>query len=312
MQRALIYFALAIGLLYVIRELEYVGVRKVENGEFAKLRTTFLEENDFDLIVIGSSRAECQYYTPIIDSATGLNCYNIGMTGATMPFIASTLEAYLVHSKVPKYVILNLDLHTLGDNNDTVYRFPRYFPFLENEKLYDGLQNRDGRFALFKLFPFYSMPYFNNRYLSNSVHGWMGTPTQFDDDYVKGFSPSIPDPTWGDLDTAKMIETHAEIPQEVWDAVNDINEICSANGSQLIFVISPLYYRQEAVVKNYATSYKAFNDYAGSNNILWIDPADGVLNHQKQFYADPAHLNSEGAQLFTRRFCSILVQYLDK
>lgn len=312
MQRALIYFAVAIGLLYVIRELEYAGVRKSESGEFAKLRTTFLEENNFDLIVIGSSRAECQFYTPIIDSVTGLNCYNIGMTGATMPFIAATLEAYLVHSKAPKYVVLNLDLHTLGDNNDTVYRFPRYFAFLENEKLYEGLQNRDGRFVYFKWLPFYSMPYFNNRYVSNSIHGWLNTPTQFDDDYIKGFSPSTPDPTWGDLDTAGMISTNAEIPQAVWDGVNRIKEICAGNNSKLIFVVSPLFHRQEDCVKNYPDSRNQFYDYALANSIGWIYLGHDSIRFEKRLYADPAHLTAEGAQAFTRRFSTALMQYLDK
>lgn len=312
MRRPLIYFAAAIGLLYVIRELEYMGVRKAENGEFAKLRTTFLEENSFDLLIIGSSRAECQFYTPIIDSATGLNCYNIGMTGATMPFIASTLEAYLVHSKAPRYVILNLDLHTLGDNNDTVYRFPRYFAFLENEKLYQGLQNRDGRFVFFKWLPFYSMPYFNNRYLSNSVHGWSDTPTQFDDDYVKGFSPSIPDPTWGDLDTATMVLTNAEIPSAVWEGVNRIKNICATNNSSLIFVVSPLFHKQEECVKSYGDSKNQFYDYALANNIGWIYLGQDSIRYAKQFYADPAHLTKTGAQTFTRRFCAVLMQYLDK
>lgn len=312
MKRALIYVVVAIGLLYVIRELEYMGVRKVENGEFAKLRTTFLEENNFDLLIIGSSRAECQYYTPIIDSATGLNCYNIGMTGATMPFIASTLEAYLAHSKAPKYVILNLDLHTLGDNNDTVYRFPRYFAFLENDKLYEGLQNRDGRFAFFKWLPFYSMPYFNNRYLSNSAHGWLDTPTKFDNDYIKGFSPSISDTTLGDLDTATMIETRAEIPEAVWDGIDRIKDICKSNNTQLIFALSPLFSRREERVTNYPDSRKQFYEYSLAHNIGWIDLGHDSIRFEKQHYSDPAHLTKLGAQHFTRRFCAVLVQYLDK
>jgi hypothetical protein len=232
------------------------------------------------------------------------------MTGATMPFIASTLEAYLVHSKAPKYVVLNLDLHTLGDNNDTVYRFPRYFPFLDNEKLYEGLNRHDGRFVFFKWLPFYSIPYFNKRYLSNSIHGWLNSPTQFDGDYAGGFAPSIDNTNWGDLDTATMIETNAEIPQAVWDGVDRIRKICSENKCTLIFVVSPLFVRQEACVKNYTESRKKFHEYTVANNIEWIHLGDDTLRYQKQYYTDPAHLNPDGARIFTRRFCSVLEQYL--
>src|SRR4051812_41780984 len=112
MKRPLIFILISITLLYVVRAIEYTGIRKNEKGEFAKLRVAFEEKNNFDILIIGSSRAECGFYSPLIDSLTGLHSYNIGMTGAAMPFIRSTLEAYLENSKAPRYVILNLDLHS--------------------------------------------------------------------------------------------------------------------------------------------------------------------------------------------------------
>jgi len=309
-KRALIYILVAVGLLYAVRALEYAGLRRVKNGEFAKLRTVFEEENNFDLVVIGSSRAECQFYNPIIDSVTGIHSYNLGMTGATMPLIAATLEAYLVHSKAPKYVVLNLDLHSLGDNTDTVYKFPRYFAFLGNEKLYDGLQERDGRFFFFRWLPFYSMPYFTHRYLSNSVSGWLNQPTKFDADYVQGFAPSIVDSVSGDLDTARMKESHANIPPAIWEGVNKIQRICKANQSKLIMVVSPLFYRQQEAVIGYAAAVTSFSNYADSLGIPFINSGNDSIRYQKQFYADPAHLNREGAVRFTRSFSPVLIQYL--
>jgi hypothetical protein len=312
MRRALVYIAIAIGLLYAVRAIEYAGLRRNEGGEFEKLKIAFEEENDFDLVVIGSSRAECQYYTPFIDSATGLRCYNLGMTGATMPFIASTLEAYLVHSKAPKYIILNLDLHSLGDNTDTVYRFPRYFAFLDNEKLYDGLRKRDDRFLYFRWLPFYSMPYFNNRYLSNSLRGWMNKPSKYDLNYESGFSPCNNAASWGDLHTATMIQTHAYISQAIWDAVNKIETVCQTKNIQLIFAVSPIFHRQEECVTDYTSAHDAFHEYAQNHSHPFIDLGHDSLRYEKEMYADPAHLNADGARLFTRTFCAELGQYLDK
>lgn len=310
MKRALIYSAIAIGLLYIVRAFEYAGIHKIKGGEFAKLRTVFEEENNFDLLVIGSSRAECQFYMPLIDSVTGLKTYNIGMTGAVMPLIATTLEAYLVHSAPPKYVVLNLDLHTLGDNTDTVYKFPRYFAFLGNEKLYEGLVERDERFRYFRYIPFYSMPYFNNRYLSNSVRGWINKPTVYDADYVQGFAPSIQDYEIGDLDTAHMENSSADIPPAIWESVERIRKICSEHHCKLILVVSPLFHRQEATVTNYSKSHAAFRDYAGENGIPFLDLSHDSIRFQKEMFSDPAHLNKTGAILFTRRFSAALTQYL--
>ncbi len=310
MKRALIYTLIALGLLYIVRALEYEGLRKNKGGEFAKLRTVFEEENHFDILVIGSSRAECQFYTPLIDSITGMSSYNIGMTGAVMPLIAATLDAYLVNSSAPKYVILNLDLHSLGDNCDTVYKFPRYFAFLENEKLYEGLVARDQRFLFFKWLPFYSMPYYSNRYFSNSVRGWLDQPTKYDADYELGFAPSIVDSSWGNLETAKMKITNPDIPPAVWESVDHIRNVCSANKSTLILVVSPLYYRQEECVSNYQKSQNAFKDYSETNKLTFIDFGHDTIRFQKDLYSDPAHLSKEGAKQFTRRFSAVLMQYI--
>jgi len=309
MKRALIFSAIAIAFLYTLRELEYIGLKMNEGGEYAKLRVVFEQKNNFDLIVLGSSRAECQFYTPMIDSATGLSSYNIGMTGAVMPLIESTLEAYLVNSKAPKYVVLNIDLHALNDNTDTVYRFPRYFAYLGNETLYEGLQARDQRFFWFRWIPLYSMAYFNNNYVSNSVRGWINKPSLYNSTYEAGFAPSITDTTLGDLDTAKMIARNSRMPEIVWSSFLQIEELCKKNNSQLILVVTPLFHRAERVVANYEESLKKFRDYATTKAIPFIDMGHDTIRFDKTKYADPAHLNKSGALEFTRRFYPRLMQY---
>lgn len=310
MKRALVYLAVAVAILYAVRAIEYAGLRRMQGGEFAKLRTVFEEENHFDLVIIGSSRAECQFYNPIIDSSTGLHSYNLGMTGAVMPLIASTLEAYLVHSAPPKYVILNLDLHSPGDNTDTVYKFPRYFAFLDNEKLYEGLSERDGRFPFFRWLPFYSMPYFGNRYLSNSVRGWTQTPTDYDAEYVQGFAPSVPDTISGDLDTVRIKPVNASIPKAIWDGLERILVLCNDNHCKLIITVSPVFHRQEEAVTSYTSSLEAFKSFAMQKEIPFIDMGHDSLRFDKSRYADPAHLNKQGALEFTRKFSAQLKQYL--
>ncbi|MFM2018902.1 MAG: hypothetical protein RL007_2558 [Bacteroidota bacterium] len=311
MKRVLIYALLAVALTYVIRELLYIGIRKNEGGEFDKLNTAFVEENNFDILIIGSSRAECQFYPPIIDSATGLHSYNIGMTGAVMPFIAASLEAYLENSKAPKYVVLNMDLHSLGDATDTVYKFPRYFAYLNNSALYSGLSQCDSRFPAFRWASLYSMPYFGTKYLSNSLHGWMGIPTEYDSEYEQGFAPCKSDPRMQQIDSIKYITTHAVLSPEIKNAIERINKICAENNIKLILTVSPLFHLQEKLAVSYDISKQELNQYAIANKIPWIDLGHDSIRFRSEFYGDPAHLNKQGALIFTRHFCSVLQQYLN-
>lgn len=310
MKRPLLFAALAIVLLYAVRELEYAGIRRNAKGEFAKLRQTFMEKNDFDLVVIGSSRAECQFYTPIIDSALGIRSFNIGMVGSVMPLTRATLEAYLVNSKAPKYVVLSLDLHSFSDNPDTVYSFPRYFAFLGNEKLYEGLRKRDKRFTYFKYFPFYSMPFYSSRYLNSSLRGWTGKQGKYDSDYEQGFTPHIKNTRLGDFDTLTIPVFNHGAPAFVWTELANIDSICRQNNSKFILVVSPLFHRWEEKVINYDDILLHFRAFAKLHHTLLLDFSHDPIRMNQDFYADPAHLNKEGALVFTRHFCQELRQYI--
>ncbi len=329
MKRALLSVLISLLLLYIVRELEYQGVRRNESGEFAKLRETFLEPQDYDLIYIGSSRAECSFYPPIIDSMTGLRSYNIGMKGATMPFIRATLEAYLVNSKAPEYVVLNIDIHSFTDSPDTIFDFPRYFPYLSNPALLKGLQENDKRFTAFRWLAPYSMPYFNARYLNNSLRGWTGKPGKYDSLYVRGFAPSLADPSFQTYQPGAPT-LHKNPEPFILENLEQIRLVCEKHGSKLVVVVSPLYYEAEKVILNYHQLVSVFRDYTTTKKLPFLDlsayprwndsdvsppPLPGPVARQeyaysRTFYSDPFHLNASGAMLFSRNFSFEFLQYI--
>ncbi|HTF04000.1 MAG TPA: hypothetical protein VK826_08240, partial [Bacteroidia bacterium] len=161
-----------------------------------------------------------------------------------------------------------------------------------------------------KWLPFYSMPYYSNRYLSNSVRGWLNQPTKYDADYEQGFAPSIRDTSWGDMDTATLIVANPDIPPAIWESTDQIREVCKANNCTLILVVSPLFHRKEACIPNYRESFDAFKFYAARHQLPFIDFGHDSIRFDKNMYADPAHLGKEGAKQFTRKFSAALMQYI--
>ncbi len=309
MKRAFLFVIASILLLYLVRELEYEGVRRNESGEFGKLRETFLEAQDYDMIYIGSSRAECSFYPPVIDSMTGLRSYNIGMTGATMPFIRASLEAYLVNSKAPEYVVLNLDIHSFTDSPDTIFDFPRYFPYLSNPALLKGLQEADHRFTAFRWLAPYSMPYFNAHYLDASLRGWTNKPGNYDAAYTRGWAPSLPNDSIGDLDTITIRPFVSEPPAFIWENLDRIDSICKKNNIRLILVLSPIFPRLDKQMLNAFECKMRFRSYATSKELAFID-LSGCCLFDKRYYSDPAHLNPAGAREFSLDFSGEVRQYL--
>jgi hypothetical protein len=82
-RKAITYFVLTTLLLYGFRQLHYYGLLKQEKGYYAKYKTAFFEKNTFDVIFLGSSRAEMHYDTRIFDSITQKNSFNLSLAGAT-------------------------------------------------------------------------------------------------------------------------------------------------------------------------------------------------------------------------------------
>jgi len=278
-------------------------------GEYDKLNTIFLKKNQFNTLVIGSSRAESHFNPAIIDPVTGLNTFNAGLEGATMPFILASLEAYLLKSEAPVNVILNLDLHAFKGNTDTIHRFPRYFPYLSNEILYQRLKLRDSRFGYFKFIPFYSMPFFNDRYLDASFRGFSGMPNEFDRTLIRGYAP-VPEKLQQDVDTVNYTLFRSEPRLLVIESFKAIALICKEKNCKLIVVVSPMYDKARSALLNHDNLLEAFKRISESNNAVFIDYSKSEMTNNKLYFADPHHLNKKGSEVFSLQFASDLLQYL--
>ena len=309
MKKALVWFFIAVALTYVVRELEYYGIRKNKQGLFAKYNTCFVEKNNFDLLIIGSSRAESHFRPDIIDSATGLNSYNAGMPGATLPFMEGTLEAYLENSEAPKYIILNLDYHRFIASEDTIRSFPGYFPYLGNNALYRKFSEQDKRFPFFKWIPFYSMPYFNSRYFDNAMRGYLNIPGKYDTSYIKGYTP-IPVQYNGDLDTVTYKPYSSFLKPASEKSLHAIIDICHKKNIQLIMVMSPIYYRLTESIVNEKDIASDFQKLSDKENFILIDYSLTPICYNKNLFSDEDHLNRLGALQFSRIFVKDLTQYI--
>lgn len=310
MRKLILYSGIALALVWLIRELEYRMIHHSNVPEFVKLRKTFLDSNSTDILIIGSSRAACQFNPEIIESTTGYRVWNAGMTGATLPFFRTTLEAYLENNTSPKSVLLNIDLHSFNDNNDTVFDYPRYFPYLENNALYNGLLRQDPHFKLYKWIAPYALAQGNTRLLNIALRSF-----QMDDDCNSltcrhGFEMSQYKGRIGDLDTI-LYTTQAPAPsQTLLSELDAIVTRCKQEKIQLIFVITPLYKKLHTSLKNYNLRVEEIRRIATQSHTQFIDCSGHEVSANKQMYTDAAHLNRQGADLFSQHFADLLREAL--
>ncbi|MEO6304234.1 MAG: hypothetical protein ABIP51_13800, partial [Bacteroidia bacterium] len=170
-----------------MRYLHYKGLLKQTKGYYGKYTTAFLKENNFNVLFLGSSRAEMHYDTKLFDSLTGSNSFNLSLAGANPQVAYAALKTYLVKSKAPKHLIYEIDYHYLGFNSGEIKEFNNYFPFLSIPELRSQFNKIDPRINHFYYDPYYSFPYTGFKNLSTSLHGWLNIPNQIDSLYYKGY-----------------------------------------------------------------------------------------------------------------------------
>jgi hypothetical protein len=297
MKRLLFFAALALTLVWVFRALEYEGVRRCKLPEFVKLRKTFLEKNDAELLVLGSSRAACQFVPEIIEKHTGLKTWNAGMTGSTLPFFRATLEAWLVNNAPPKAVVINLDIHALNDTADPVFDYPRYLPYLGNEALYNGLKKQDKKFAAYRYLAPYGLAQGNVRLLNAGLRGWLNNASSVM--YYGGYEETVKRGYSNNLDSMVTVGD-APLPSKTYIAeLSSFLEFCKAKNIKPVLVLSPLYALRKNGIGNYDFIVLMINETAKKHGVPLIDISLTGISYNPDYYADPAHLTRQGAEKFS-------------
>lgn len=310
MKRIIFYVFLVIILAYAWRELTYIGIRQNKIGEYDKLNTIFLKKNNFSTVIIGSSRAETHVVPSIIDSVTGQNTFNMGMEGEFMPLVFGILKAYLVHSEIPKNIIINIDYHPYT-GKVVVNRFPRFYPYLSNKALYESLTKAEPRYFWFKRNPFYSMSFFNDQYLYASVRGFAGIKSRFDRSFDKGYVA-------GTVEFQQIFDTIHYVPfyslpeKDIFENFDSIINLCKQKKINLIPVVTPMYYKGTKAVVNQKELIEKFSGMIKKHDLPFLDYSTDAMCYDTIWFSDPYHLNKKGSEFFSRKFAKDLQQYLVK
>ena len=310
MKKIVVCLCIVIAAGYGIREFFYIGLVSNKAGIFDKFNTIFNKQNNFETLILGSSRAESHYNCSMIDSVLHTNTFNLGIEGATMSFSLDILDAYLEKSKCPSTIILNIDYNFPQCDNDTIFMFPRYFPYLKNQTLYNALNKRDYRFAGFRYFPFYSLPFMGDKFLAVAFRGYLNKPGQYDLNFKNGYSPLsplnyVPPEQW------RFEPTYACNDDKFYQRLNLFIGFCKKNRIRLCIVESPMYYKKEEQILNRVEFKRKILKIAQLNHIVLLDYSTDSLCNHKNYFADPAHMNEEGSTLFTAKLVKDIIPFFN-
>lgn len=260
-------------------------VKHAKGGDFGRNKYICNDTHE-DILVFGSSRAIHHYNPQILSDSLGASCYNCGQdgNGAILNYGRYQLICQRYTPKLLLYdVTPGFDLLAGDDNHKYLGWLRAYY---DNKGIPEVFESVD---PLEKYKMISAMYRYNTKFiqiLSDYIH-----PLQDED--ISGFRPLV-----GKMDMMRINKKSAIDKAYHFDSlkIHYLNRIIlESNKTKVVFVVSPTYIGQDI------TQYKPIAELCKANHIPFIDFSnDSKYVNNSDYFVDGSHLNSEGADEFTR------------
>lgn len=253
-----------------------------------------------EILIFGSSRALHHYNPIILQDSLGMTCFNVGSGGQNIYFHLALLKATL-ERYTPKIVILELvtiDIEKTPPQWDTE-KLAALWPFAKHTEAAKEAVFRRGIFekikSLSRIYRFNSLFYniLKNNLIEFSNH-------------QNGYIPIKR--VWNkELEYNKLVIKDEDNDKIL--ALKSFIEICESNKISLHIFISPHY----ALKESNSMYNNIINDLREDYNIQVHNfESDSLFMLHSNYFADPLHLNSAGADLFTEKVLRVLSNELSQ
>lgn len=249
--------------------------------------TYSLDSTQADLLIFGTSRARHHYVPKIFEENLNTTCYNTGRDGEGISYNYILLSAICKRYK-PKFVILDFDTESFYKNsgNDELNSL---LPYCKLDTVIERLVNERRENEIIKQFS--SLYNFNSTLLS-SISGQR--KQSMTEKLNSGF-----DPLKGEMSLAAKVETSdldfQKIDDKKIDDFGNFIKCCKYYRILLVLVQSPRYSKfknnkaqllADSIIKVYNIPYFNYKE-------------DSSFLNRPTLFKDAAHLNIEGAKLFS-------------
>lgn len=278
---------------YLIQE----GIKSSSYREISKWNEVVEGGIDAEILIVGSSRALVHFDPDIIESKTGMTCYNLGLDGSKYSSQELVLDLYLEHNKAPKILYWSLDYGSF-QKMEGVYRYEQFVPFWSEKTIKSLIKLNSGMDLDYLNYPII-------RFSNNSAIKYRGllayTPFQiYEPKLNKGFRK--PYQTWdGKLD--QLVEKNNIISQELdslifKDFIKKSKNLIEM-GVDVRWIITPYFIEAQKLVVDSDEITQYYNKSASQLNISFFDATKDSLNFRKEYFYNGSHLNSIGVNVFS-------------
>lgn len=295
MKRFIIRLLVFLSLMFILDRGFGVAMKYLQDhakGGYVGHHNYILHQSNEDILIFGSSRAIHHYNPQIIEDSLGMSCYNCGQDGNGIVLFYGWWQI-MKNRHLPKMIIYDVnpsfDL-LVGENNS------KYLGWLRSEYDNDDVKKIFEDIDPTEKFKMLSMMYrYNSKFLQNVI------------DYVHPFFQISSNgylPLNGDLDRMKVKDKKDNKKKVAYDKmklaqlkafVHDVK----GQGVQLLFVASPVWYGRSD------DEFAPIKDLCDKEDVIFYNYSnDNDFVRNDEMFKDGLHLNSDGADAFTKALCN--------
>lgn len=270
---------------------------------FQSWNDVFYDATDYDVLVMGSSRGLVQYDPRIIDSVLGCNSYNLSIDGRCIDAEVVKYNTYSQFHAKPKMILQNVDYGTLALSNG--YEREQFLPYLFCDTLFQMTRKSEGFSIWIKYLPLV-------RYAGYSevIKEGLGLPNKLNKCQIyKGYCPRADQWDGSVFESIGHLDYCAN--PEALEIFDQYLMQCQKDGVKVVFIFAPIYIGvsdKTAGVDDLFAIYQSFADKYGCEVLNYTFDS---ISYDKDCFYNASHMNSQGAERFSRMLANDLISIMN-
>lgn len=250
-----------------------------------------LNEVEYPVLVVGSSRATHHYVPSIMRDSLGMDVYNIGRDGCFFSYNCCVIQSIL-DRYTPKIIVWETTMDALSSDNDPLESL---YPYYGKNKFVTECVDADCDWTE-------HVPLVSNLYKYNSnlirIASRYAQKGGYVEDKLNGYIPLSPK-NWTPAERKASASEAVEIVDDTKvQRFKAVLSMALEKGVCLIVVNSPSYMASDKVSES-ERQMKEICDSMGVK-IFNFAQAEGIYD-DIQYWCDYTHMNKTGAEIYTRR-----------
>jgi hypothetical protein len=323
MRRVAAFVLLALALDFAVGSVLHRLFLRTMTGERGGL-TNYALSKDADVLIVGSSRAQCHVMPSVLGEELSRPAFNAGLKGHGLLYAILLVSLWKLRHPPPSAVILTVDLDTMLRRESELAAIQLFAPYID-----ESTTVRDILYAAspYKRIEYRSQAYRYNGKVLPIIKNLFGGPDLRSD----GFTPAegtmpIDDPIYG-LPRHGLLEFPTGEPpsddlalrtaqEPFWDLkvryLRDLANAGAAEGTQLFMVHTPIFGLSRQAHEVWIARMRALAGAIPNTTLVDIcefsHPAE--FANRPDLFKDFAHLNPAGANLFSKILSRALKEHL--